>query len=86
MGRLAALTSEQQGAPFPPAGSSTVTHVLEEEVELWVAAWVHCDLKQGHEDVLQHLLEVSQLLLGVVDITASTHKWAQYLPWSNSDK
>ena len=27
------------------------------------------DLKQGHEDVLQHLLKAGQLLLGMVDIT-----------------
>ena len=34
-----------------------------------MAGWVDGDLKQRHEDVLQHLLEAGQLLLGVVDIT-----------------
>lgn len=46
------------------------SHVLQEEVQLRVAAGVHSDLKQRHEDVLQHLLEVAQLLAGVIDITA----------------
>ena len=36
--------------------------MLQEEVELWVAAGVDCDFKQRQEDVLQHLLEVGQLL------------------------
>ena len=44
--------------------------MLEEEVQLRVAAGVNGDLKQRHEDVLHHLLEVSQLLLGAVHITA----------------
>lgn len=44
--------------------------MLEEEVQLRVAAGVNGDLKQRHEDVLHHLLEVSQLLLGSVHITA----------------
>lgn len=39
-------------------------------MQLRVAAGVHGDLKQRHEDVLQHLLEVAQLLAGVIDITA----------------
>lgn len=43
-------------------------YVLEEEVQLWVAAGVHCDLEQRHEDVLQHFLEVTQLLVCVIDI------------------
>lgn len=45
------------------------SHVLQEEVQLRVAAGVHRDLKQRHEDVLQHLLEVAQLLVGVIDVT-----------------
>lgn len=44
------------------------SYVLEEEVQLWVAAGVHCDLEQRHEDVLQHFLEVTQLLVCVIDI------------------
>ena len=46
--------------------------MLQEEVELWVAARVDCDFKQRQEDVLQHLLEVGQLLFGSVHITAQT--------------
>lgn len=45
------------------------TDVFQEEVELRVAARVHAGLKQRHEDVLQHLLEVSELLLGAVNVT-----------------
>lgn len=45
------------------------TDVFQEEVELRVAAWVHGGLKQRHEDVLQHLLEVSELLLCAVNVT-----------------
>lgn len=45
-------------------------YVLEEEVELWMAGWVRRNLKQRREDVLQHLLEVGQLLLRVVDIAS----------------
>lgn len=43
--------------------------MLQEEVQLWVASRVYGDFKQWHEDVLQHLLEVAELFLGVVDIT-----------------
>lgn len=43
--------------------------MLQEEVQLGVTARVDRDFKQRHEDVLQHLLEISQLLLGVVHIT-----------------
>lgn len=39
-------------------------------MQLRVAAGVHGDLKQRHEDVLQHLLEVAQLFVGVIDVTA----------------
>lgn len=42
--------------------------MLKEEVQLWMAAGVDCDLKQRHEDILQHLLKVAQLLLRVVDV------------------
>lgn len=41
-------------------------------MQLRVTAWGDGDLEQGHEDVLQHLLEVGQLLFGVVDITWKT--------------
>lgn len=42
------------------AGAS---YVLEEEVQLRVAAGGDGDLEQGREDVFQHLLEGTQLLL-----------------------
>ena len=45
------------------------THMIQEEMQLRMAAGVDCDLKQRHEDILQHLLEISQLLLCVVHIT-----------------
>ena len=48
--------------------------MLKEEVQLWVAAGVDCDLEQRHEDVLQHLLEVTQLSLCVVDVTSKTEQ------------
>lgn len=43
--------------------TETSSYVLKEEVQLWVAAGVHRNLEQRHEDVLQHLLKVTQLLL-----------------------
>lgn len=46
-----------------------MSYVLKEEVELWVAAGVDGDFKQRLEYVFQHLLEVGQLFLCVVDIT-----------------
>lgn len=46
-----------------------MSHVLKEEVQLWMAAGVECSLKQRREDILQHLLEVTQLFLRVVDVT-----------------
>lgn len=42
--------------------------MLQEEVQFWMTAGVDCGLKQRHEDILQHLLEISQLLLCVVHI------------------
>lgn len=45
-----------------------MAYVLQEEVQLGVAAGVDCDLEQWPEDVLQHLLKVAQLLLRVVDV------------------
>ena len=44
--------------------------MLQEEVQLWVLGRVDGGLVEGQEDVLQHLLEVGQLLLRPVDITA----------------
>lgn len=44
-------------------------HMLKEEVQLWVAARVDCNLKQRPEDILKHFLEVGQLSLRMVDIT-----------------
>lgn len=44
------------------------THVLQEEVQLRMTAGVDGDFKQRHEDILQHLLEITQLLLCVVHI------------------
>lgn len=46
-----------------------MSYVLKEEVQLWVAAGVDRNLKQRHEDILQHFLEVAQLFLRVVDVT-----------------
>ena len=43
--------------------------MLQEEMQFRVTAGVDCDFKQRHEDVLQHLLEISQLLLCVVHVT-----------------
>lgn len=54
-----------------------MSYVLKEEVELWVAAGVDCDFKQGFEDIFQHLLEVGQLFLRVVDITLKKVKVIQ---------
>lgn len=45
------------------------TDVVQEEVELWVTARVDGGFEQRHEDILQHLLEVSQLLLCAVNVT-----------------
>ena len=44
------------------------SYVLEEEVQLRMTAGVDGDLKQRHEDVLQHFLKVAQLLLCVIDV------------------
>lgn len=49
--------------------SSCDTDVFQEEVELWVTARVDGGFEQRHEDVLQHLLEVGQLLLCAVNVT-----------------
>lgn len=43
--------------------------MLQEEVKLRMTAGVDRDFKQRHKDVLQHLLEISQLLFCVVHIT-----------------
>lgn len=42
--------------------------MLQEEVQLGMTAGVNRDFKQRHEDVLQHLLEIRQLLLRVVHV------------------
>lgn len=42
--------------------------MLQKEMQLWVAAGIDSDLKQRYKNVLQHLLEVRQLLFGVVHI------------------
>lgn len=49
--------------------TAKTSYVLKEEMQLWMAARVDCDLKQRHEDVLQHLLKVAQLFFRVVDVT-----------------
>lgn len=46
------------------------THMLQEEMQLWETAGIDSGFKQRHKNVLQHLLEVRELLLGVVHITA----------------
>lgn len=43
--------------------------MLQEEMQLRMTARVDCDFVQWHEDVLQHFLEISQLLLCVVNVT-----------------
>lgn len=48
------------------------SYVLEEEVQLRMTARVDGRLKQRHEDVFKHLLEVVQLFLCVVDVTVTT--------------
>lgn len=53
-----------------PLPAHATPHMLQEEVQLWVAGRVHSSFKQWQEDVLQHLLEVGQLALGAVYITA----------------
>lgn len=45
------------------------THMLQEEVQLRMTTGVDRGFKQRHKDILQHLLEISQLLLCVVHIT-----------------
>lgn len=50
-------------------------HVLQEEIQLRMTARVDRDFKQRHEDVLQHLLEISQLLLCSVNITGGIEQW-----------
>lgn len=44
--------------------------MLKKDMQLWVGTWLDGDFKQRHEDVLQHLLEITQLFLSVIDITA----------------
>lgn len=44
--------------------------MLKEDMQLWVATWLDGGFKQRQENVLQHLLEVTQLFLSVIDITA----------------
>lgn len=43
--------------------------MLQEEVQLRMTTGVDRGFKQRHKDILQHLLEISQLLLCVVHIT-----------------
>lgn len=43
--------------------------MLEEEVQVRMTARVDCNLKQRHENILQHLLKVTQLFFCVVDVT-----------------
>lgn len=63
-------------SPLAPAGfgmsprAGRSTHMLQEEVQLWVLGRVDCGLVERQEDILQHLLEVGQLLLCPVDVTA----------------
>lgn len=51
-----------------------VTHMLQEEVQLGVTPRVDGDFEQRHEDILQHLLEVGELLLGVVHVTGEVRR------------
>lgn len=53
--------------------------MLQEEVQLRMTAGVDRDFKQRHEDVLQHLLEISQLLLCVVHVAGEVGIERRYL-------
>lgn len=44
-----------------------------------MTTWVDRDFKQRHEDILQHLLEISQLLLCVVHVAGEVVIKQQYL-------
>lgn len=44
--------------------------MLQEEVQLWVLGRVDRGLVERQENILQHLLEVGQLLLCPVNVTA----------------
>lgn len=66
-------------AILPSLAQPMPAHVLQKEVQLWVTSRVHSSLKQWQKDVLQHLLEVGQLALGAVHVTAGEtgHKHMQ---------
>lgn len=53
--------------------------MVQEEVQLRMTAGVDRDFKQRHEDILQHLLEVSQLLLCVVHVAGEVVIKQQHL-------
>lgn len=43
--------------------------MLQEKMQVRMTGGVDCDFEQRHKDILQHLLEISQLLLCVVHVT-----------------
>lgn len=72
MVRPRATAGPTHAQPSCPLPAQATAHMLQKEVQLRVAGRVHSGLKQGQKDVLQHLLEVGQLALGAVHITAGT--------------
>lgn len=45
-----------------------LTHMLEEEAELWVGLWVDGSLEHGKENVLQHLAKVGHKVPASEDV------------------
>lgn len=45
-----------------------LTHVLQEDAELWVGLWVDGGLEHGKENVLQHLAEVGHKVPASEDV------------------
>lgn len=46
-----------------------MTHVFEENAELWVGLWVDCCLEDGEENILQHLAKVGHKVPASEDVT-----------------
>lgn len=48
---------------------SSMTHVVEEDAELWVGLWVDCGLEDGEENILQHLAKMGHKVPASEDVT-----------------
>lgn len=46
-----------------------LTHVLEEDAEIWVGLWVDGGLEHGKENVLQHFAKVGHKVPASEDVT-----------------